>query len=180
MPRKIRNKHCVLEPFDDLANKISYLENGTEECAKYTLYGGADTAVELMKDEIKKIPIQENEYGKAPWMDVTKGEMLFGITSSQKRELIEGLGIAPFERDARRMSYETHLGFEGYSTTRWNNPNTPNGFLPLQVLARAVSSGNYFRQKYPFDRYATNTTNINKIHGGFAKGFSDYIKKSKL
>lgn len=113
--------------------------------AKEIIYEGAGVIADEMRKEIESLPIQEKEDGSAPF--AKEGFTLHGITSTQKKDLLDGFGIAPIENDGTVT--ETNIGFEGYGSVP--TKKYPKG-IPNRLLARSIESGTSFRKKTPFMR----------------------------
>lgn len=123
-----------------------------------TIYSGAGIVADAMKAEIEALPVIDHR------IRGSERKKLTGITSVQKRGLIEGFGISKMEREGGY--YCVKLGFDGY-----NDVETPNsGYQPNAMIARAVNSGTSFREKNPFVDRAVNKS----------KGEAEQAMKKKL
>ena len=125
--------------------EIKEFANLEQDFAKEIVYEGAGIIADAMRKEIEALPIQEDSDGSAPF--AKDGFMLKGITSTQKNDLLEGLGVASIENDGTVT--ETNVGFEGYGSIP--TKKYPKG-LPNRLMARSIESGTSFRTKNPFMR----------------------------
>lgn len=125
--------------------EIKEFANLSQDFAKEIVYEGAGIIADAMRKEIETLPIQEDSDGNAPF--AKDGFMLKGITSTQKKDLLDGFGIAPIENDGAVT--ETNIGFEGYGSVP--TKKYPKG-IPNRLLARSIDSGTSFRVKNPFMR----------------------------
>lgn len=171
-----RGKALHVEPLENLQNKINSIVANSEEIVNATLAKGAGKAADLTKMGIQDLKIEETPKGNAPWRPVEYQQFrrLTGVTSDQKQDLLDSLGIAPFEK--RNNMTDTHIGFDGYGRTYWSKGQ--DGRLPNAVLARSVSSGTAFREPTHFDfKYIQGNNGTDKIEKAFEEGFMDAMKK---
>lgn len=174
--RTRRGKSLHVEPLQQLQNKINSIVAHSEEIVDGTLAKGAGKAADLTQKGIDDLRIQETADGNAPWIPVEYQQyrQLYGVTTMQKEDLTEGLGIAPFDR--RSNMTDTHIGFDGYSRTFWSKGK--DNKLPNAVLARAVASGTAFRAGTDFDmKYIQGNGGVEKIEKAFEEGFMDVMKQ---
>lgn len=124
----------------EIANYIRDLEKleaDSQEVIGRAIYEGAAIVTDEIKKEISALPV----YTKKP----KSGEMMTGITSTQKAGLLEGLGIAKLRNDSGLINVK--VGFDGYNRTR--TEKYPKG-QPNAVIARSLASGTSFRTKNDF------------------------------
>lgn len=134
---------------DKIIQAMERLEGNTTEIAHKAVYEAAGQIADEVKNGLRALPIQENANGRAPYMK--PGHKLTGITSSEKADLIEGLGISPHREESGAVT--ASIGFDGYGsvpTKRW-----PQG-VPIPLMMRSIESGTSFRQKHPVIRPAVN------------------------
>lgn len=122
--------------YDDAAftNMLNKLEN-SDSVAKAALYDGANVLADGIRDRLESLPTDK-------WWFCKNGEKI-KLTDRDKKDLLDGLGIAGFKADGG--SFDTSIGFDGYAEHK-------DYQIPLPMLARSVESGNSFRQKQPFIR----------------------------
>ena len=146
---------------DSLIAKLERLNNFEHGQMKMSVYDGAAEVKKALVTSMDSIPIQD-EY-------VRKGHIREGITSVEKRGIIEGFGIAKMRNEGSGVN--TQLGFEGRNANGKSN----------KTVARQVESGTSWLEKYPFIRRAANQSKsaaenamsetfkkeIDRIMGGF-------------
>lgn len=101
------------------------------------VYVGAAVVADAVKAQINGLPVA-NQFAKS-------GERINTITSTQKKGLQDGFGIARMKKDGD--FYNVKLGFNGYNGQK--TKKYPNG-QPNSVIARSLCSGTSFRQKNDF------------------------------
>ena len=131
-----------IEGVAELRAMLSRLGDKAPEAAKAALYVGAATAADTVRAQIQALP---EESGYMP-----KGQQRKGVKPTEKRELLEHLGIAPFE--VKNDAMNTRVSFDGYAESL-KTDQYPNG-LPIPLLARSIESGSSVRKKNPFMRKA--------------------------
>lgn len=129
--------------------KLSALGKDTGDIARKTVYQGAAVVADAVKEELKKLPVQEGENGMPPY--VKDGEKLTGVTRKQKGDLIDSMGIAPIQEFKGNGYIQTKIGWDGYGSVK--TAAYPGG-LPNQLLMRSIESGTSFRKKNPLVRRA--------------------------
>lgn len=128
----------TFEGINEYATKLGKISDKAEGMIKRAVYDGAGVVLQAAIAEIEALPVVENRY------NVTKLPMQ-GVTETQKRGLIAGIGLAKMVNDNGFIN--TKLGFDGYNAVRTNK--YPNG-QPNALIARAVNSGSSVRVKNPF------------------------------
>lgn len=128
---------------EEYEGKLLKLESISKECIGRAIYEGAGEIANAVKANIEALPIDTRH--------VRNGELLNGITETQKQGLRDGFGIAPMQNDNGYMHVK--LGFDGYNGQKTRK--YPNG-QPNAVIARSVNSGSSFRQRIPFVDNAVN------------------------
>ena len=126
------------EGIDEYASKISKLTEKSTGMIKRAVYDGAAEVVKAMEAAIEALPVVKNRY------NVT-GLPLQGVTATQKRGLLQGLGLSKMQNDGGFIN--TKLGFDGYNAVR--SKKYPNG-QPNALIARAVNSGASACARIPF------------------------------
>lgn len=101
------------------------------------IYEGAAVIADGVKDELKKLPVDES-YGSPE-------KKVDGVTKRQKADLIDGFGISSMRDDKGYLNVK--LGFDGYGRTK--TKKYPKG-VPNQLIARSVNTGTSFRKRNPF------------------------------
>ena len=132
-----------IEGLEEYELLISRLEGSTDKLIKEAIFEGAKIAADAISSEIRALPT-DNGYG-------SPSNKLKGISSVQKRDLINGAGLADMQK--KGYDWDTKFGFDGYGSTP--TKKYPKG-LPNILLARSVIAGTSFRQKNPFIRRAVN------------------------
>lgn len=135
---------------EKIISSFDRIDGTLEEIAEKAIYKAAGMIADEVKKGIQSIPIQENDHGKSPYMK--KGQRLTGITSAQKSDLINSLGIAKFRKEDGAVN--TSIGFSGTGST--TSKKHPKG-LPNRTLMRSIESGSSLRQKHPVVRQALNS-----------------------
>lgn len=102
------------------------------------IYPAAGLVADEIRREIKHLPSREMIDG-----------MVFGVSKTQKRGLLNGLGISSIDR--YNGTFDVKIGFAGYNDTvtdQWlrGQPNV--------LIARSLSSGTSWLIKIPFVRLA--------------------------
>ena len=130
---------------DEYEKQLLKLKDVSRECIGQAIYKGAGVVADAVKANIESLPIDTRH--------VKDGQMLTGITETQKQGLRDGFGISKMENENGYVHVK--LGFAGYngSVTR----KYPNG-QPNSVIARSVNSGSSFRQRIPFVDNAVNSS----------------------
>lgn len=131
---------------DDYIKALDSLSADTEKIITEAMYDGAKILIEQCKDNIHNLPV-ENGYLKP-------GEQRNCCTDSEKKDLLDHIGIAKFSKQNGKVS--TAIGFNGgYSSHK--TKKYPNG-VPIPLIARSIESGSSVRVKHPFMRSAVNST----------------------
>ena len=125
------------EGVDEYLRQLEKLNADTKPAIGKAIYEGAGLVAREVAAEIKKLPVN-NKYGSK------------GVTSVQKKGLIEGFGISHAQTDGDYRHVK--LGFDGYNKQK--TKKYPQG-QPNALIARSVNSGTSFRKKNPFVDRAT-------------------------
>lgn len=135
---------------DEYAEKISKLSKNTDKIIKRAVYDGGGVVADAVKQGLNDLPIQEGKNGIPPY--ARKGEVLTGVSSRQKKDLMESMGLAPIQEF--KLGYiNTKLGFDGYGSIPTRK--YPKG-VPNQMLMRSIESGTSFRKKNAVVRKSVN------------------------
>lgn len=121
---------------------LSRLGKNTEKIAGEAIYAGAKIVADEIRKGIEGLPVIT---GYGTQSDPLPG----GVTATQKKGLLDGLGITPMAEKAG--FYNVKIGFDGYNRTR--TEQYPQG-QPNQLVARGAESGTSWKQKSPFIRPA--------------------------
>lgn len=127
-----------LEEYERMLSKLQEFETVQAVCGA-TIYSGAEVMADAIKGSIEAIPVVDHR---------TRGSesaKLKGVTSEQKKGLIEGFGISPMQHTDG--FYNVKLGFDGYNSVK--TAKYPNG-QPNSMIARSVNNGASFREKTQF------------------------------
>lgn len=130
---------------DEYEKQLLKLQEVSKECVGQAIYKGAGIVADAVKRNIESLPIDTRR--------VKNGQMLQGITETQKQGLRDGFGISKMRSENGYVHVK--IGFDGYngSVTK----KYPNG-QPNSVIARSVNSGSSFRQRIPFVDNAVNSS----------------------
>ena len=138
-----RIKFQGLEEYEKLLSKISS-PTATREVAGAAIYAGADVVANAIRESIQQLPeVDHRKRGSSQ-------DKLQGITSAQKKGLLEGFGITPMGEE--NGYYNVKLGFDGYNDVK--TKQYPGG-QPNAMIARSINSGTSFRAKTQFVDKAT-------------------------
>lgn len=122
----------------DYELRLSKLSQNVPKVAGAAIYEGANIMTDEIKRGIENLPVVSG-YGTEA--DPLPG----GVTATQKRGLLDGLGIAKMQDDGGYLNVK--IGFDGYNRTKTDR--YPNG-QPNQLVARGVESGTSWKQPHPF------------------------------
>lgn len=138
-----RIKFQGLEEYEKLLSKLQESETIRAVCGA-TIYAGADVVADAIRQSIEQLPeLDHRKHG-------SHKDMLQGITSAQKKGLLESFGITPM--DEENGYYNVKLGFDGYNDVK--TKQYPAG-QPNAMIARSINSGTSFRVKTQFVDKAT-------------------------
>lgn len=132
---------------DDYALKLSRFAARSPEIAKKALYAAAAIVTDEVRKNLEALPEDTFRY-------LRDNEIFTGVSKSQKKDLLDSLGITPVDTD-KKGDWNVKVGFDGYGSmpTKKYTKGVPN---PL--LARAIESGSSVRKKTPFVRPAVKAT----------------------
>lgn len=126
---------------------LSKLDKDTVPMIGRALYEGGKVVADEFRREVEALPVV------APNVRGTSERKLTGITSEQKRGLLQGLGIAKMR--SRYGVHDIKIGFDGYNSV--HTKKYPGG-QPNAMIARSVNAGSSFRAATHFaDRAARNS-----------------------
>lgn len=123
-----------------------------DETLERAVAAGAAPVADKIRDNLEGIPAVE-------FRKLQPGQMIAGLTKSEKKDLEDSFGLAPISRDKHGFVH-TKAGFDGYGSFPTNT--YPQG-VPNALVARAVESGSSVREKSPFVRPAVNATRKESI-----------------
>ena len=126
-----------MKGLDEYEKQLTKLQNISRECVGQAIYQGAKEIADEVKRNIEAIPIDQRK--------LKPGQVLHGVTASQKQGLRDGFGIARIQNDNGYVHVK--LGFAGYNSTITDK--YPNG-QPNSMIARSLQSGTSFRDRIPF------------------------------
>lgn len=129
------------------------------------IYAGAGIVADKIRDNIEALP--EEEFRK-----LDEGEIFHGVPKGQKKDILEGYGLAEIQRDNNGF-HHTKVGFDGFGD--YPTKEYPGG-VPIPLLAAAVESGSSVRQKTPFIEPAVKATHKEAIEA-MGKVIDEEIKK---
>lgn len=126
---------------------LSKLDKDTVTMIGRALYEGGKVVADEFRREVEALPVV------APNVRGTSERKLAGITSEQKRGLLQGLGIAKMR--SRDGVHDIKIGFDGYNSV--HTKKYPGG-QPNAMIARSVNTGSSFRTATHFaDRAVRNS-----------------------
>ncbi len=129
---------------DGIVSALKTLGKETPKVCKMALYKGAGVLLDQLRAATEALPTEPfHPLPGAP----NGGEPLNVLTEDDKEDLLDGLGLAPFDDTGDGCS--TAASFDGYS--RHKTKKYPNG-VPLPLIARSINSGSSARRKNPFIR----------------------------
>lgn len=126
-----------MKGLDEYEKQLTKLQDISRECVGQAIYQGAKEIADEVKRNIEAIPIDQRK--------LKPGQVLHGVTASQKQGLRDGFGIARTQNDNGYVHVK--LGFAGYNATITDK--FPNG-QPNSMIARSLQSGTSFRDRIPF------------------------------
>jgi len=136
---------------DGVIKMMDKLGASTEGIYKAALYKGAEVIADEIRKNLDAIPVAERSNGDIPW--VKSGQLLRGITSRQKADIIEAFGVSKHRVEGAAVV--TTVGFnttkKGYTQGYFRGRKDA---LPIPLLLRSIESGCSFRQKIPVIRPA--------------------------
>ncbi len=154
---------------EGLIRSLDKVGGEVEQIASRGVYRAAGAIADEVKSGLQSLPVQNGKDGKPPY--ASKGEQLRGVTSQQKEDLINSLGIARFRDEGGVIN--TSIGFHGTGST--TSKKYPGG-VPNRTLMRSVESGNSFRRKTPVIRPAVNRVKNRAVQLA-AETITEEIKK---
>ena len=128
----------TFEGVDAYTQQIKRLSDKAEGMIKRAVYDGAAAVMQAVVEQIEALPVIENRYRST---DLP----LKGVTQTQKRGLLEGVGFSRMKNDKGYIN--TKIGFDGYNGAK--SKKYPNG-QPNALIARAINGGSTARVKIPF------------------------------
>lgn len=108
---------------------------------------GAVPVADQIRSNLSAVPSK-------PFRKLKPGELIHGLSDSEKKDLEASFGLAPITRDKNGFVH-TKAGFDGYGS--FPTKTYPQG-VPNALVARAAESGSSVRNKVPFVRPAVNAT----------------------
>ena len=129
------------EGMEEFIETCIFTEKSLDRVIGRSIYPGAKIMSNAIKLATEGIPVNDRLFAFAAYY----GRMRKGITSRQKKALIDSMGIAEIKKN--RFGYNVKVGWDGYNdivSERW-----PKG-QPNAMIARSLNSGTSFLQKYPF------------------------------
>ena len=134
---------------DEYALKLSRLSTKSSEIAKKALYSAAAIVTDEVRKNLEALPEDKFRHLK-------DGETFSGVPKSQKKDLLDSLGITPVDTD-NKGNWNVKVGFDGYGS---NPTKKYTKGVPNPMLARAIESGSSVRIKTPFVRPAVRATKV--------------------
>lgn len=141
--------YITFKGLEEYEFKISKLAKQSKSLCKQAIYPAAGYMTDRIKEAVKALPIEEGKNGLPPF--APPGEKLSGISTKQRDDLVDSLGIAKMEEKEGYIYAKT--GWDGYGSVK--TKSWPKG-IPNILLARSIESGTRFRVKKPFVRQTVN------------------------
>lgn len=155
------------EGMDDFVNLCIFTDKQLDRVIGRSIYPGAKLMANAIKIATEAIPVDDSYFGFSEQYHKKRK----GVTSRQKKALIESMGIAEIKKN--RYGYNVKVGWDGYNdivSKRW-----PKG-QPNVVVARALNSGTSFMRKYPFVDMTVNA-NASKTAEKISEQFDKELDK---
>ncbi len=149
----------------DYAAQLSRLSTGCDEITKKAIYAGADVLADEIRKNIQSLPEEKFRY-------LRNGDTFQALTRTQKKDLLDSLGITPIEKD-KSDNWNAKIGFDGFGSKPTDD--YPKG-VPNQLLARSIESGSSVRAKRPFVRPAVNAVR-RKVEAEMGRVVNEEIEK---
>ena len=119
---------------------LAKLGLNTEKIIGKAVYAGAGVIADAVRQSVNSLPIVSSKESFG-----TPSKPISGVTTSQKKGLLDGLGISKMRTE--NGYYHVKVGFNGYNRTK--TKKYPSG-QPNILIARSVENGTSFRVKQPF------------------------------
>lgn len=132
-----------MQGLEEYERQLLKLKNVSREAIGQAIYDGAGVVADQVKQNIEALPIDERPFAR--------NGSLHGVTSAQKKGLVDGFGIAKLQDEGGYLHVK--LGFAGYNSVK--TKMYPAG-QPNSMIARSVNSGTSFRDRIPFVDSAVN------------------------
>lgn len=133
----------------DYFKKLQQLEQAfaKDVTLEKAVHAGAAPVADQIRRNLEGIPSEA-------FRKLQPGELIHGLSDSEKSDLQESFGLSPISRDKNGFVH-TKAGFDGYGS--FPTKTYPQG-VPNALVARAAESGSSVREKTPFVRPAVNAT----------------------
>ena len=152
---------------DNNISSFSKLEQDITDILKRAVVAGANPVADEVRSSLENL--KEDKFRK-----LADDEMFSGVPGTQKKDLLEGLGITPVDTDENGF-INVKIGFSGYGS--YPSKKYPKG-LPNSLLARAIESGSSVRRKTPFVRkaaYKVKEKAINEMQLSIENDMKTYV-----
>lgn len=129
------------EGMEEFIETCIFTERSLDGIVGRSIYPGAKIMGDAIKAATAGIPVDDTLFR----FSAQYGRLRRGITSRQKKALIDSMGIAEIKKNW--FGYNVKIGWDGYNdivTERWKDGQ------PNAMIARSLNSGTSFLQKYPF------------------------------
>lgn len=119
---------------DSFTTQLGRLTADIQHINNEALFDAAGFVADEIGKALQAMPTYDKWYG-------TDGHPIYGVTPSEKAQIIENFGIARFQFDGDGS--QTSIGFTGYV----NTPSTKyNNKVPTGMLMQCVEYGTKFRK----------------------------------
>ena len=132
---------------ENYASQIAKIGSRSGEICGKAVYEMAGIVADKIRSILEGIHAEADTEGLAAWKEGRSAP----FTYSEKKGLLNSLGISPLEDDNGYKNVK--IGFDGYNNVKTRN--YPKG-QPNVLIARSLESGSSVRNKQPFVRPAVN------------------------
>lgn len=156
-----------LEQYEKKLSRISSVA-AVSQIIGQAIYKGADIMADAIRKTTEALPEVASSESSRVFLSNRKhgsgASKLRGVTSAQKKGLLDGLGITPMNEE--NGYYDRKIGFDGYNDDGQANV----------LIARSVNSGTSFREKIPFVDQAVRQARP-EVEQAMAKEFDRLLKE---
>lgn len=149
---------------DDFLAELTALADRADRAAKRTVYGGAGTLAEAIRQATLQLPLDDDP--TRPYSGPLRV-----ITADDRQDLADCVGLSKMDSDADGVSISA--SYDGY--IRRTERDYPNG-VPAAMIVRSIESGSSVRQKNPFFRRAVNGAK-DAVFASMQTEFDNYINE---
>ncbi len=118
------------------------VEKRLQSFIKPAVYHGAAFMSKEIMQSLKALPTYDRKDGSGLPPFIAAGKKANSISSVQKKDILEGFGIASFENNNGFINVK--IGFDGYGS--YETKSFPNG-IPNVLIMRSLEKGTKFLKK---------------------------------